>query len=104
MQFSQRLDRRPDLNEIDGGPERFPSLVFHILGITLGVSGLGMIASGVVEIFDGGDQVGILLGCGGVFGIIGGLLWRLTEVPQRIELLAVFSSTRLVTSGPSTSG
>ena len=93
MLSSLRAERDPyAIDAVDRGR---PSLVLHILGITLGVSGLGMIVSGMVELIDGGSEVPVLLGCGGIFAIVGGVLWRATAVPDRIELLDVFSSVAM---------
>lgn len=78
--------------------------MLHILGITLGVSGLGMIVSGVVEIAEGGGETAVLLGCGGVFAAAGGVLWRSTRVPDRIELLDVFSSVAMAWIGLTIAG
>lgn len=104
MHSSLRTDRRSSSDSIDGGTGRHSSLVLHILGITLGVSGLGMVVSGVVEAIDGGEQVAVLLGCGALFAIVGGVLWRLTQVPDRIELLDVFSSVAMAWIGLTIAG
>ncbi len=67
-----------------------PSLVGHVIGLTLGISGLGIVASGLVDLVKSGPDVGPLLVCGAIVGTIGFLLIRLTRVPERIELLDVF--------------
>ena len=76
----------------------------HILGITLGVSGVGMIVAGVVEAIDGGPEVAVLIGSGIVFAAVGGFLWRVTFVPDRIELLEVFSSVAMAWIGLAIAG
>lgn len=81
-----------------------PSLVLHIFGITLGVSGVGMVVSCAVELIDGGSEATVLLGSGLVFSAVGGVLWRLTEVPRRIELLDVFSSVAMAWIGLTIAG
>ncbi len=103
--------RRSEFHSSDllSGPSRVdrlqrPSLVIHILGITLGVSGVGMLVAGAVEAIDGGTEIDVLVLSGVLFSIAGGLLWRLTMVPERIELLDVFSSVFMAWIGLAVAG
>ncbi len=83
---------------------RRPSLVLHVLGITLGVSGVGILLSAIVEAVSGGPHVLVMLVCGVVTATVGGTLWRSTMVPTRIELLDVFTTVTLAWLGLAVAG
>ncbi len=86
------------------GSARWPSLVLHVLGITLVVSGVGVMVSAVVEGIDGGPDVWVLVGCGVVVGALGVVMWRRTEVPKNIELIDVFTTVMLAWGGLAVAG
>lgn len=63
-----------------------------------------MIVSSIVEAIDGGTEVAVLGGSGVVFAVLGGAVWRLTMVPERIELLDVFASVAMAWTGLAVAG
>jgi len=66
------------------------TLIGHVLGLTMAVAGLGIVASGVVDLLRGGPDVVALLVLGSVIAVVGGVAWRLTRLPHRIRILDVF--------------
>ena len=52
--------------------ERRPTLVGHIVGLTIMVVGLGVFASGTVDLIDGGANTVVLLSSGLVMSVVGG--------------------------------
>lgn len=84
--------------------EVWQNLVVHIFGLTIAVSGAGILVSSVVEAIDGGpDAVALLLSGIGCL-VTGSLLWRVTGVPHRIELLDVFTSVTMAWLGLAIAG
>ncbi len=73
-----------------GLDRQLESMVFHVVGITLGVCGIGMLLSALVEAIDGGPDTGALITCGVGVGIVGLILWAGTRIPKQIALLDVF--------------
>lgn len=61
---------------------RRPSLTVHLIGITLVFLAPGMLISAVVEAAVGGPQVGALVTSGVVLGVLGGVAWRATVIPD----------------------
>ena len=71
---------------------RRPTLIGHIVGLTLGVVGLGILVSGVVDAIDGGPDVLVLVALGAVVAIVGFTGWRMTITPKQIRVLDVFTA------------
>jgi len=69
---------------------RWDSALGHIVGITLLVCGIGMLLSALVELLYGGGRSGLLLACGVLVTLLGGVLWRLTETPQSLRRSTVY--------------
>ncbi len=65
-------------------------MVLHVVGITLGVCGAGVLVSALVETIDGGPDVVALLASGAAITIVGTALWQGTKIPDNIALLDVF--------------
>jgi trk system potassium uptake protein TrkH len=68
------------------------NLVAHVVGMAVSVCGVGIVVSGVVEVIDGGPHRGSILITGVVIAALGVGLWQLTEVPEKIALLDVFTT------------
>lgn len=68
------------------------TVVGHICGIVFVVCGLGMLASGVVELIDGGPERLALFLPGGVFTLGGAALWRTTTLPPRLQTASIFAA------------
>ena len=47
------------------------------------VVGLGVLASGTVDLIDGGANTVVLLATGVVMSVVGGVMWRSTITPSR---------------------
>ncbi|MEO6651148.1 MAG: TrkH family potassium uptake protein [Ilumatobacteraceae bacterium] len=79
--------------------ERWPrhreSLLWHVLGLTSNVAGVGIAASGVVGWISGGPHLGILVPLGVVVAFVGTLLWKGTALPRQIRILDVFITVTL---------
>jgi trk system potassium uptake protein TrkH len=73
----------------------YESLVGHVIGLTLGVSGLGILASALVDLWRGGPDVWMLLAIGAVVTIVGFVGWRFTTLPRQIRILDVFVTVTL---------
>ncbi|MGA9277114.1 MAG: TrkH family potassium uptake protein [Ilumatobacter sp.] len=71
---------------------RRPTLVGHIVGLTIMVVGLGVFASGTVDLIDRGANTVVLLATGLVMAVVGGAIWRSTITPTRIRVLDVFTA------------
>lgn len=84
---------RHDLGDRFG--RRYESLVGHILGLTLTVSGVGIVASGVVDAMRNGPDVAVLLALGCVVTVVGVICWRFTSLPKQIRILDVFLTVTL---------
>ncbi len=73
-----------------GSSEGRPSLVWHVIGLSVAVAGLGVIFSGIVDVLDGGPDASTLLVLGLVFFFIGAGTWWETAVPSRVRIVDVF--------------
>ncbi len=71
---------------------RWPTLTGHIVGLTLAVVGVGVVTAGVVDLIDGGPDVGELVLSGLVMTLAGTVLWRSTITPGSIRVLDVFTA------------
>lgn len=69
---------------------RRPSLAAHVAAVSIAIAGLGMLASALVEVIDGGPDVLALLACGLPSSIGGAILWRATTTPHEVRILDVF--------------
>jgi len=76
-------------------PGRYSSLVANVVGLTLAVVGVGIIASGVIELVDGGPHVIVLALAGLGVWAVGSVVWRVTIVPKQIRVLDVFTTVTL---------
>ncbi len=70
---------------------RWPSLLVHVVSLTVAVTGLGTILSAGVDVVMGGDAAGALLLTGLVTAIVGTGLWYVTRTPARIRIVDVFA-------------
>ena len=68
----------------------YETLIGHVLGLTCGVAGLGIIASGVVDALRGGPDVLVLVVVGLVVALVGLVGWWFTRLPHQIRILDVF--------------
>lgn len=66
------------------------TLIGHVLGLTCAVAGLGIVASGIVDAWQGGPDVAVLVLVGLVVALVGFLGWRFTRLPHRVRVLDVF--------------
>jgi trk system potassium uptake protein TrkH len=73
----------------------YETLIGHVLGLTVAVAGLGIFASGVVDIWQGGPDVAVLLPVGAVVTAVGFVGWRFTVLPRQIRILDVFATVTL---------
>ena len=73
----------------------YETLIGHVVGLTLAVAGLGILASGVVDIWRGGPDVAVLLIVGALVSVVGLLGWRFTKLPRQIRILDVFVTVTL---------
>ena len=71
------------------------TLIGHVIGLTLAVAGLGILASAVVDIWRGGPDVAVLLIVGAAVTAVGVAGWRLTSLPRQIRILDVFVTVTL---------
>lgn len=74
------------------GPQPRQNLIIHVVGLVLGVCGVGILISGVVEAIDGGPDFSRLALSGAFIGGLGLLAWKTTEVPEKIALVEVFAT------------
>lgn len=77
-----------DLGEKMGRSVR--SLIGHIVGLTVAVAGVGILASAGVDLVRGGPDVVALAIVGSCTASIGLVLWRFTALPRQIRILDVF--------------
>lgn len=70
---------------------RYPSLVLHIVGLTVLMTGCGELAAAFVDLLTGNNDTLVLAGLGVVTGLVGFAVWRLTEVPERLRIADVFA-------------
>lgn len=75
-----------------GSRERRPNLMIHVVGITLGVCGVGILVAAAVEAIDRGTEVLSLGLCGIGVSVVGLLLWSSTRVPDQMQALEVFTT------------
>ncbi len=73
----------------------YETLIGHVLGLTLAVAGLGIVASGLVDLWRGGPDVAVLLAVGAVVTVVGYLGWRFTSLPRQIRIRDVFVTVTL---------
>jgi trk system potassium uptake protein len=76
-------------------PGRFSSLGANVVGLTVAVVGIGIVASGVVDAIDGGPDVLALLLSGVLIWAVGSVMWRVTIVPKQIRILDVFTTVTM---------
>jgi trk system potassium uptake protein len=72
-----------------------PNLLAHVVGLSLGVAGVGMLVSAGVEVAMGGPELVVLLVCGLLTTAIGLSSWALTRVPSSIQSVQVFSTVAM---------
>ena len=82
-----------DLNERWG--RSYETLIGHVVGLTLAVAGLGILASAVVDVWRGGPDVAVLFAIGAVVTTVGLVGWRITTLPRQIRILDVFVTVTL---------
>lgn len=88
--------RRPALGDIgERWPRNHESLLWHVLGLTLTVAGVGIAVSGVVGWLSGGPHLATLGPLGAVVTFVGMLLWKGTALPRQIRILDVFTTVTL---------
>lgn len=73
----------------------YETLIGHVVGLTLAVAGLGIVASGLVDIWRGGPDVAMLLTIGVLVTAVGYVAWRFTKLPRQIRILDVFVTVTL---------
>lgn len=73
----------------------YETLIGHVVGLTLAVAGLGIVASGLVDIWRGGPDVVVLLTIGVLVTVVGYVAWRFTKLPRQIRILDVFVTVTL---------
>lgn len=69
---------------------RRPSITGHVGGLTVLITGAGIVVSALVDLVDGGPDVAALALSGGVLALAGGAAWSLTTIPDRIRRVDVF--------------
>lgn len=73
-----------------------PSLFIHIVGLTMGFCGAGLLLSALAELLGGDtDEWSVFAVLGGIVGAAGVMMWKYTSVPSRIPVLDVFASVTL---------
>ncbi|WP_420451534.1 TrkH family potassium uptake protein [Ilumatobacter sp.] len=72
-----------------------PTLVGHIVGLSLLVVGLGVVVAGLIDLAHSGSDVVELLVVGTIVSVIGLVLWKATVTPKRIRVLDVFTAVTL---------
>ncbi len=70
-------------------------MVGNVVGLTLAVVGVGIVASAAVEVIDGGPHVVSLFLSGLAVWAVGSVMWRSTIVPKQIRILDVFTTVTL---------
>jgi trk/ktr system potassium uptake protein len=71
------------------------SLLWHVLGLTLTMTGGGIAVSGVVGWMRNGPDVGTLVPLGLIVMVVGLILWVATSLPRQIRNLDVFVTVTL---------
>lgn len=71
------------------------SLLWHVLGLTLSVTGAAIIASGLIGWMHDGPHVLRLVALGLVVALVGLVLWQRTALPRQIRILDVFVTVTL---------
>ncbi len=71
--------------------DRYPSLVLHIVGLTILMTGCGELAAAAVDLVTGNEDTLVLAGLGAVTALVGFVVWRITEVPERLRIADVFA-------------
>jgi len=74
------------------GSQRRPTVIGHVFGMTLAVSGAAMCVSAGVEVLRHGTQGPTILICGLAVAVPGLILWSLTRVPERIAKASIFAT------------
>lgn len=74
---------------------RRPRVYTHVGGLTVMVAGLGMIASALVDLANGGPDVVPLAVSGMAVAALGGAAWQATVVPDTLRIRTVFSTVAL---------
>jgi trk system potassium uptake protein TrkH len=69
---------------------RIPSLAANVAGIAIGVVGVGIFVSGLIELAVGGPDTMVLLLYGLGAAVAGTALWWMTLVPSEIRIVDVF--------------
>ncbi len=72
------------------GSRKLESMLAHVCGLIMVVTGLGIIISAAVEALTSGPNVLDLLIPGILTTVIGYIGWRLTAIPDRIQVVDVF--------------
>jgi trk system potassium uptake protein TrkH len=65
-------------------------MVLHVTGLSMTVLGVGMLASGVVEVIDRGPDPAPLLLCAAATLVAGSVVWWRTTTPSDVQILDVF--------------
>lgn len=87
---------RSTLNELGERWENdTESLLWHVLGLTLSVTGGAIVASGLIGWMYGGPDVLTLVALGLVVALVGLVLWQRTALPRQIRILDVFVTVTL---------
>lgn len=87
---------RSTLNELGERWENdTESLLWHVLGLTLSVTGGAIVASGLTGWLYGGPDVLTLVALGLVVALVGLVLWQRTALPRQIRILDVFVTVTL---------
>lgn len=71
--------------------DRYQSIVLHVGGLTVAMTGCGIMASAVVDVIMGGPDAVSMAGCGFLTALVGYYAWRLTEVPAKLRTVDVFA-------------
>ncbi len=71
------------------------SLLGHVLGLTLSVTGAAIVASGIIGWLHDGPHVLELVVFGLMVSLVGLLLWQGTALPRQIRILDVFVTVTL---------
>ena len=88
------LERRASRRTVDGftdSSRRLPSTVAHISGLALLTITPGLVVSAVVEFVGGGDAGWMILGCAAIFGVLGAVLWKGTQLGD-LAIRTIFAS------------
>jgi len=89
-----RLDarRRPTLVKAPTYFARRETVVGHIVGLSLTIGGLGMLAASIVERIDGGPDASTLLTSALLIGVPGAALWNRTKPSERLSPASIFAA------------